>query len=996
MNHAREAAHLQGNHGNTVGSSWGDGRMSNFNASMPNFNIQEFERSSSAGNDGSTNASNTIPTKDGSNIIVNVSSLDKGGLGGRRAAGMKKPGRQTYRSSPAERAGMGPSAHQLAAAQASLQNPDSTHQHHQTQQQQVTFSTSSPKTHTLPTSTNTKWAAKKLTDSQRLKRAANATIKAAEAAAGHSLPSLRQKKFPVRLRKKMIKRKRPKQTGVFSTFTLNKDPDCSQYMPYDDVSYPRLQKQASGTDSMAELESMWMVGFLHHNKKTKDDQSAKELQPFLRLPGSDVLPGRIEKDLSRVIERDMVEKKEELTPRFEEDAMGREKRDNRSKMSEKESYRLNELGDELVTKKRKIGKGSGMRFYQAANYKIKRVLRDKKPLKHPPTMKSNLMERMFEVERRETLAASVIQSFWHKYLIMKQMQENFRKGSKIKVIQALVRGMITRKWLALWYKNRFLMIIQWQARCRRYLSNKEVWPLQERDQKAAVKCQKAVRMFLAKCWAHWKRLEVATERIQCMWRGCVARARCDKIWLDKQVTFMQKGARRMMARGKFVEEKMEMDEAAALIERCWRGFWGRRRKNELLYERETEQRQNQTRLLKSEEQFMKDYNFVLKRRLTRLGLEEKNKELGEKVRDMFAYVEEQEFNYTELIKQRDAVSPRAIEQGWVEELNVNIRDHRNWITKYKLECLFDTGLEQRGVEEEYGRRIKQITDADKRRELYSKWREEELEQIWKRQQRLVHEMEDHWKRQKVADERRRWGIQFFKPSGKPDKLRRPGRPWEQTAYAGADRNTFTGGAANLFAYNNDHDKLRVGSNESIDRLMDKLQLQSYHNQVQQYEALLKPLASNMQTAFTGGVDQVAMDPGALQDIGMPAAGDTPRLPTPPAALPDFGDYYENPEDDPYEDPYFKTDEEKKLGSLPDYKTPEERMKERMADKRRSKFRKPISRLPWQLLDELQSEKDRFTEEKALGKLQQMKEMREKEERKKKAKAKEMGLDSDSD
>ena len=53
-----------------------------------------------------------------------------------------------------------------------------------------------------------------------------------------------------------------------------------------------------------------MVGFLHHNKKTKDDQSAKELQPFLRLPGSDVLPGRIEKDLSRVIERDMVEKKE--------------------------------------------------------------------------------------------------------------------------------------------------------------------------------------------------------------------------------------------------------------------------------------------------------------------------------------------------------------------------------------------------------------------------------------------------------------------------------------------------------------------------------------------------------------------------------------------------------------------------------------------------------------------------------------------------------------
>ena len=33
-------------------------------------------------------------------------------------------------------------------------------------------------------------------------------LQAAEAAAGHPLPSLRQKKFPVRLRKKMSKRKK--------------------------------------------------------------------------------------------------------------------------------------------------------------------------------------------------------------------------------------------------------------------------------------------------------------------------------------------------------------------------------------------------------------------------------------------------------------------------------------------------------------------------------------------------------------------------------------------------------------------------------------------------------------------------------------------------------------------------------------------------------------------------------------------------------------------
>ena len=272
---------------------------------------------------------------------------------------------------------------------------------------------------------------------------------------------------------------------------------------------------------MSELDSMWMVGFLHHNKKTTDGAEAAELRPFLRLPGSTVLPGRVEGELRRVVEREERRLEEELTPRFEE-AGGKpdaNRNDNRTKMSSKESHRLNELGEELVTKKRKIGRRSGMRFYQAANYKIKRVLRDKKPLKHPPTMKSHLMEKMFEVERRETLAATVIQSFWHKYLIVKQMQENTRKGAKIKVIQALVRGMITRKWLALWYKNRFLMIVQWQARCRRHLSNKRLRPLQERDENAAVKCQKAARMFLAKSHAYSRPRRTGSRRRK-RWGSC--------------------------------------------------------------------------------------------------------------------------------------------------------------------------------------------------------------------------------------------------------------------------------------------------------------------------------------------------------------------------------------------------------------------------------------------------------------------------------------------
>ena len=67
----------------------------------------------------------------------------------------------------------------------------------------------------------------------------------------------------------------------------------------------------------------------------------------------------------------------------------------------------------------------------APRFARRRVLKDKKPLKHPPVMKSGLMEKMFEVERRETQAANIIQGFWHKYLVIKTLRDNFKKGKKV-------------------------------------------------------------------------------------------------------------------------------------------------------------------------------------------------------------------------------------------------------------------------------------------------------------------------------------------------------------------------------------------------------------------------------------------------------------------------------------------------------------------------------------------------------------------------------------
>ena len=57
-------------------------------------------------------------------------------------------------------------------------------------------------------------------------------------------------------------------------------------------------------------------------------------------------------------------------------------------------------------------------------------------------------------------------------------------------------------------------------------------------------------------------------------------------------------------------------------------------------------------------------------------------------------------NEQELKTQRMMLSPRALQQGWKEELDSNISQHKEWITKRKLEAVFDAGLPARELEEE--------------------------------------------------------------------------------------------------------------------------------------------------------------------------------------------------------------------------------------------------------------------------------------------------------
>lgn len=70
------------------------------------------------------------------------------------------------------------------------------------------------------------------------------------------------------------------QRQYFNAYTLNKDPSCSKYMPFDKVYFPKLfnHKHIIEKTSPDTLDSLWMLGFedyLHRSVEDKKNIIAK-------------------------------------------------------------------------------------------------------------------------------------------------------------------------------------------------------------------------------------------------------------------------------------------------------------------------------------------------------------------------------------------------------------------------------------------------------------------------------------------------------------------------------------------------------------------------------------------------------------------------------------------------------------------------------------------------------------------------------------------------
>ena len=109
----------------------------------------------------------------------------------------------------------------------------------------------------------------------------------------------------------------------------------------------------------------------------------------------------------------------------------------------------------------------------------------------------------------------------------------------VKKIQALARGFIARRLVSEWFVERRRLVIQWQARIRKFIDLRRFVRKLELEHGAALSLQNVIRGFLGRRRYWFLRQTLASVRIQALWRGCRARVVSDRRWLSIRATIIQ-------------------------------------------------------------------------------------------------------------------------------------------------------------------------------------------------------------------------------------------------------------------------------------------------------------------------------------------------------------------------------------------------------------------------------------------------------------------------
>ena len=288
-------------------------------------------------------------------------------------------------------------------------------------------------------------------------------------------------------------RKPRKKKAVFVELPLTLDEDTAKYMPYSRVSFPKLSLASGSQSTMqakAELDSMWVVGMLDHQRQIQLEDGLHDLSHFLKLPDGRILPGAVE-ELWKVYRNKarpssaeqrrrgiMVRDGKPLTKGEIKRVMG--KASMAARLADADVVRLRELekGPQKWSRKDLKATLNGT-VYKKENKKLRRAIRERRPRVRETRIRSKAMETLFEIERRQVVAAIRVQRAWKKYLRLKFWKEYLINVAAATRIQKIVRGTVVREFVRRWYKRKVFLVILSQSILRGSLVRKH-WRVQVR------------------------------------------------------------------------------------------------------------------------------------------------------------------------------------------------------------------------------------------------------------------------------------------------------------------------------------------------------------------------------------------------------------------------------------------------------------------------------------------------------------------------------------
>lgn len=507
---------------------------------------------------------------------------------------------------------------------------------------------------------------------------------------------------PKEKRKRRPRKRTEAENDLFTSFTLNRDPQTSKYLPYDEIVYPKLfnrpQEARRGQPTLpttglqpvpagprlgggaslgavaapagdgkrdaamvaaAELDSMWVVGFVEDARRHQKDMLLRDLRDFVRLPGSTVLPGAhaalaaisLMGQPTSFNSTPPPDSKAKAVSSSSAAAEGHDRhgagggdddsgdlygsaaakfRPSAGKiaLTDLECLRLRELEkrlsqESLGVQDADVRHHAGVQAYGAANRKLRKILGGARPPFMGPAIKSDGLEAVFQRNREVRAAATRIQRLYKHYYRRKRFRQMTLQLQGVVKIQALARGVLARRFVAEWYARRSVMVLAWQNIIRRMLSNIRWRRRLALEQGAASKIQAAARARAGRQRARATKVNLAALRIQCLWRGSVDRARVDRLWLGALATRIQGLVRVMVAKRVVGRTRRIRNGAARSIQRNFRGTVARKVMVGLIWARSMERRRDFLRVLAAEEEWERENMEIKQRRSRRMMLEEK-------------------------------------------------------------------------------------------------------------------------------------------------------------------------------------------------------------------------------------------------------------------------------------------------------------------------------------------------------------------------------------